>query len=348
MWQRSATDHHPCAEPSPFRPPPALARHQFPTRPPHRHLPAFPASFLQPGRAAEPAPWAQPFGTGRWHVPRPLAQPEPLRGVLGGGRFWWHPRGGLVPELWRAVPAGWVWVADAGLGTARAGGTTGGCKQKAPRFPASWEKIILGTKIVLGTNYPPEVTGKGSGGVPLGPGRALLRGQAAPRSRAAVPLGGRSTGAEPDPVVLVFPDGIFSGALSTSAQAAAALMPGRHKGSSAPLEHPLGLRREGAPQSASGGGREPAVGCPDVGESRGAAAGRGDERHSDVSLHPFYLPLIFRQIFHFISLSDFSGRAAGPTRPRSCPCSHATAAAWPITPQPSPPALIHQCLLLQE
>lgn len=25
-----------------------------------------------------------------------------------------------MPELWRAVPAGWVWIADAGSGTARA------------------------------------------------------------------------------------------------------------------------------------------------------------------------------------------------------------------------------------
>lgn len=113
-------------------------------------------------------------------------------------------------------------------------------------------------------------------------------------------------------------------------------MPGQSKAWSAPLGHPLGLWREGAPQSAAGGGGEPRVavqGHPGVGESRGAAAGRGDERHSAVSLHPFSLSLIFRQIFRFSSLSDFSGGAAGPTRPRSCPCSHATAAASPITPR---------------
>jgi len=71
-------------------------------------------------------------------------------------------------------------------------------------------------------------------------------------------------------------------------------MPEQSKGSSALLEHLTGLWREGSPQSMSGGGSECVVavqGRPDMGQSRGAAAGRGEERNSNSSLRPFRISL---------------------------------------------------------
>lgn len=71
-------------------------------------------------------------------------------------------------------------------------------------------------------------------------------------------------------------------------------MPGQSKGSLALLEHLMRLRREGSPQSVSRGGSDSEVaaqGCPDVGESRGAAASQGDECNSNFSLQPFYISL---------------------------------------------------------
>lgn len=71
-------------------------------------------------------------------------------------------------------------------------------------------------------------------------------------------------------------------------------MPEQSKGSLAWLEHLTRLWREGSPQSVSRGGNESEVttqGCPDVGESQGAAASQGDERDSNFSLRPFYISL---------------------------------------------------------
>lgn len=221
--------------------------------------------------------------------------------------------------------------------------------------------------------------------LPLGPAQPLLRGQAGPRSWVAVPwedgapLG---TGAEPDThcsrdaqrsliphrdckAKPVPPLELWSfrtgSSLELSLLRAASAHPAAAWGRSffdarakqgfigtAGTSHKA-LEGGLAPKHVWGGSKSEvaAQGCPDAGESRGAAASQGDECCSDFSLRPFYISLRFSgrsfilNLYQIFPAERLVSRDLAPALAAMPWLRPATGREIAHPPQPSPPALIH-------